>query len=122
MGTFKNDLKTKVVYASDHLVDVIQEIRYSLTGGTNAKQELLDKINKVEEIKSGFQKEIQVYNNRISSEGENIEELAQGLQKVESSQNSLVREMKECESRLSQVQDEKHDKDAQIKQMKDEIL
>merc|ERR1712226_1502137 len=42
--------------------------------------------------------------------------------KTEANQGSLGREMRECENRLSQVQDEKADKDAQIKQMKDECL
>merc|ERR1712223_2005353 len=38
----------------------------------------------------------------------------------ESSQTTFGREMRDCESRLAQIQDEKADKDAQIKQMKEE--
>merc|ERR1712173_522008 len=41
---------------------------------------------------------------------------------TESNQGALGREMRECESRLAQIQDEKADKDAQIKQMKEECL
>jgi myosin heavy chain 6/7 len=136
---FKNELLTKTTYASDHLDEVIEErkqaeakngrlqteieeIRQSLKGGSNAKQDLLDKINKLEDIKAGLQKEIVMFNNRLNAESENIDGLSQGLQKVESTQSSLSRDMRECESRLAQVQDEKSDKDAQIKQMKDEIL
>merc|ERR1712045_5393 len=48
--------------------------------------------------------------------------LQEALKKTEASQGSLGREMRECESRLAQVQDEKADKDAQIKQMKEECL
>merc|ERR1712158_233225 len=46
--------------------------------------------------------------------------LQEALKKTEASQGSLGREMRECESRLAQIQDEKADKDAQIKQMKEE--
>ena len=136
---FKTELASKTTYAQDHLEEVIkereeaekkharlitevEEIRVSLTGGTNAKQDLLDKITKLEDIKSGLQKEINIINQRIGAENENIEGLNEALKKTESNQSSMAREMRECESRLAQVQDEKADKDAQIKQMKEECL
>ena len=72
--------------------DHFEEIKVSLADGTNAK------------------------------ENEAIENLQEALKKTEASQGSLGREMRECESRLAQVQDEKADKDAQIKQMKEECL
>merc|ERR1719400_1059713 len=115
---FKQQLAEKIQFAQDHLDEVIaqrevsvkkhaqltselDEIKVSLAGGTNAKEDLLAK---------------------ISQENENIENLQEALKKTEASQGSLGREMRECENRLSQVQDEKADKDAQIKQMKEECL
>ena len=106
---FKQQLAEKIQFAQDHLDEVIaqrevsekkhaqltselEEIKVSLAGGTNAK------------------------------ENEAIENLQEALKKTEASQGSLGREMRECESRLAQVQDEKADKDAQIKQMKEECL
>merc|ERR1719450_1775941 len=134
---FKQELAAKTQYAQDHLDEVIKEreeaekkharitgevdeLKVSLAGGTNAKDDLLQKINKLEEIKAGLQKEITALNTKINQENENVENIQEGLKKTEASQSSLGREMRECESRLAQIQDEKADKDAQIKQMKEE--
>merc|ERR1712183_692693 len=117
MGKQREDAETK----NKRLTDEVNEIQESLRGGSNAKQDLLDKINKLEEIKAGLQKEINLFNTRVNAEMENIENLEQGLQKVEANQSGLAKTMRECEARLAQVQDEKQDKDAQIKQMKEEI-
>merc|ERR1712054_31343 len=136
---FKIELANKTQFAQDHLEEVIKErgeaekkhqrisseldeIKVSLAGGTNAKEDLLNKIAKLEDVKAGLQKEITQLNNKINAENENIEGLQEGLKKTETSQGSLSREMRECEGRLAQVQDEKADKDAQIKQMKEECL
>merc|ERR1712088_1299016 len=136
---FKQQLAEKIQFAQDHLDEVIaqrevsekkhaqltsevDEIKVSLAGGTNAKEDLLSKISKLEDIKGGLQKEINALNTKINQENETIEGLQESLKKTEASQGSLGREMRECESRLAQVQDEKADKDAQIKQMKEECL
>merc|ERR1719429_977689 len=136
---FKQQLAEKIQFAQDHLDEVIaqrevsekkhaqltselDEIKVSLAGGTNAKEDLLAKISKLEDIKGGLQKEINALNTKINQENEAIENLQEALKKTEASQGSLGREMRECESRLAQVQDEKADKDAQIKQMKEECL
>merc|ERR1719486_1724061 len=136
---FKQQLAEKIQFAQDHLDEVIaqrevsekkhaqltselDEIKVSLAGGTNAKEDLLAKISKLEDIKGGLQKEINALNTKINQENENIENLQEALKKTEASQGSLGGEMRECESRLAQVQDEKADKDAQIKQMKEECL
>ena len=136
---FKQQLAEKIQFAQDHLDEVIaqrevsekkhaqlsselDEIKVSLAGGTNAKEDLLAKISKLEDVKGSLQKEINMLNTKINQENENIENLQEALKKTEASQGSLGREMRECESRLAQVQDEKADKDAQIKQMKEECL
>merc|ERR1712002_288363 len=136
---FKQELAAKTQYAQDHLEEVIKEreeserkhskitgevdeLKVSLAGGTNAKDDLLQKIGKLEDIKAGLQKEINALNVKISQENENVENIQETLKKTEANQSSLGREMRECESRLAQVQDEKADKDAQIKQMKEECL
>merc|ERR1711970_846803 len=72
--------------------------------------------------KGGLQKEINALNVKINQENEQIENIQETLKKTEASQGSLGREMRECESRLAQVQNEKANKDAQIKQMKEECL
>ena len=89
---FKQELAAKTLYAQEHLEEVIKEredaekkharltaevdeIKVSLAGGTNAKQDLLDKIAKLDDIKAGLQKEINILNQRIQAETENIENL-----------------------------------------------
>merc|ERR1719402_258830 len=136
---FKQELADKIQFAQDHLEEVIgerdaaqkkhdrlaaeiDEIKISLQGGTNAKDDLLNKISKLEDIRGGLQKEINALNQKINVENEQIEALQESLKKTEANQGALGREMRECESRLAQVQDEKADKDAQIKQMKEECL
>ena len=65
---FKQDLAKKTVYAADHLDDVVKEreaaekkygevskecdeLRASMAGGANAKQDLIDKITKLEDAR-----------------------------------------------------------------------
>merc|ERR1712013_854456 len=107
---FKIDLANKIQFAQDHLDEVIKEreaaqskhsritaevdeLKVSLAGGCNAKDDLLSKINKLEEIKAGLVKEINGLNAKINAENENIEGLSEGLKKTESNQSSLGREM-----------------------------
>merc|ERR1719381_132630 len=102
---FKQELAAKTLYAQEPLEEVIKEreeaekkharlisevdeIKVSLAGGTNAKQDLLDKIGKIEDIKAGLQKEINILNQRIASEKENIDNLNEALKKTESSQTT----------------------------------
>merc|ERR1712212_1285868 len=93
---FKTELANKTLYAQEHLEEVIREreeaekkharltsevdeIRVSLAGGTNAKEDLLNKISKLENIKGGLQKEINILNQKISGEEEVIDNLQEGL-------------------------------------------
>merc|ERR1719193_2275010 len=136
---FKQELADKIQFAQDHLEEVIgerdaaqkkhdrlaaeiDEIKISLQGGTNAKDDLLNKISKLEDIRGGLQKEINALNQKINGENEQIEALQESLKKTEANQGALGREMRECETKLAQVQNEKGVKDAQIKQMKEECL
>lgn len=135
---FKQELAQKTKYASEHLGDVIrqreiaekkntelakevEEMRQSLSGGANAKQDLIDKIAKIEETKAALNKELQTVNNRFNVEQENIDGLAQIMQKLESSQGSLGKEIEEYENKLAIIEEEKKDRDEQVKQLKEEI-
>merc|ERR1719435_17719 len=136
---FKQELASKTQYAQDHLEEVIKEreeaekkharitgevdeLKVSLAGGTNAKDDILNKITKIEDAKSALQKEINLLNKRIADEKENIENLTEGLKKTEATQGQLGREMRECDNKLSMIKNATADKEAQIKQMKEECL
>ena len=134
---FKQELAAKIKYAQEHLEEIIREreeaekkharitaeldeIKVSLAGGTNAKDDILQKINKMEETKAALQKEITLLNKRIAEEKENCDNLVESLKKTEATQGQLGREMRECENRLNMVKNATADKEAQIKQMKEE--
>merc|ERR550532_1643987 len=135
---FKKELAERIRFAQENLEETkrqriaaekknselnseIEEIRNTLSGGTNAKQDLINKINKVEEAKSALTKETNLITNKITGQEELIESLKQTMKKVDATQDSLTKDMKELESKLSQVQDDKLDKENQIKQMRDEL-
>merc|ERR1719397_784143 len=102
---FKVELANKTQFAQDHLEEVIKEreaaqakhsrvtsevdeIKVSLAGGVNAKEDLCNKINKLDDIKGGLQKEINALSTKVSMENENIEGLHEGLKKTETNQSS----------------------------------
>eukprot|EP00094_Tigriopus_californicus_P010960 TCALIF_10574-PA protein Name:"Similar to Mhc Myosin heavy chain, muscle (Drosophila melanogaster)" AED:0.06 eAED:0.07 QI:131/0.8/0.63/1/0.8/0.72/11/394/1898 len=135
---FKQELAQKTKYASEHLGDVIRqreiaekkntelakevdEMRQSLSGGANAKQDLIDKIAKIEETKAALNKELLTVNNRFNVEQESIDGLAQIMSKLESSQGNLGKEIEEYENKLAIIEEEKKDRDDQVKQLKEEI-
>merc|ERR1712045_563362 len=135
---FKKELAERIRFAQENLEETkrqriaaekkngemnseIEEIRNTLAGGTNAKQDLINKINKVEEAKSALTKETNMIATKITGQEELIEGLKQTMKKVDATQDSLTKDMRELESKLSQVQDDKLDKENQIKQMRDEL-
>ena len=64
----------------------IDHFQSSLAGGSNAKQDLIDKIAKLEEAKGALNKELGVVNNRIAAERETIDGMTNTLRKIEGSQ------------------------------------
>eukprot|EP00095_Tigriopus_kingsejongensis_P012356 maker-scaffold198_size266703-snap-gene-1.28 protein:Tk12356 transcript:maker-scaffold198_size266703-snap-gene-1.28-mRNA-1 annotation:"myosin heavy muscle isoform x29" len=135
---FKKELAQKTKYASEHLDEVVKqreiaqkknnvlvmevhEMKGSLSGGVNAKQDLIDKIAKIEDAKGALNKELQMVNARYNSEQENIDGLAQTMRKLESSQGSLAKDIDEYENKLKIIEEEKLDREEQIRQLKEEI-
>merc|ERR1712079_627102 len=135
---FKEELARRIKYAQEHLEEItkereiaekkngdlnreVEEIRITLAGGSNAKQDIIDKINRIEEQKTQLTKEINMLENRITGEEEVLESLRQQMKNVDSTQDQLGKDMRESEAKLSQIQDEKLDKDNQIKQMREEL-
>merc|ERR1712079_406998 len=103
---FKIELANKTQFAQDHLEEVIKEreeaekkhqrisseideIKVSLAGGTNAKEDLLNKISKLEDVKAGLQEEITQLNNKINAENENIEGLQEALRRLRQPKDPL---------------------------------
>merc|ERR1712012_763429 len=138
MDGFRKELAERIKYAQEHLEEVkiqrqvaekkngelnseIEEIRNTLAGGTNAKQDLINKIAKVEDAKSALTKEVNMLQTKITGQEELIESLRQAMKKVDSTQDSLNKDMGDLERKLAQIQDDKADKDNQIKQMREEL-
>ncbi len=138
MQEYKKELEEKATYAANHLDDVVREreaaekkngelvkevdeIKISLAGGSDAKQDLMDKIARLEDAKAALAKELAQVVQRHTAERETIDGLAQTMRKIESSQGSLGKELEEAERRLAQVEEEKKEKEEQIRQMKEEV-
>lgn len=94
----------------------------SLAGGTNAKQDLIDKIAKVEEAKAGVNKELNGVNQRLQTEQEQIDSLSMAMRRIDSTQGTLEKDITDNEAKLQQVEEEKLEKDEQIKQLKEEVM
>merc|ERR1719471_277293 len=118
---FKEELARRIKYAQEHLEEItkereiaekkngdlnreVEEIRITLAGGSNAKQDIIDKINRIEEQKTQLTKEINMLENRITGEEEVLESLRQQMKKVDSTQDQLGKDMRESEAKLYQIQ------------------
>lgn len=135
---FRQELAERIRHAQDNLGDVVRqreaaekknadlsrevdEIRTTAAGGTNAKQDLADRIARVHEAESALAKEIANYEQRTASEEAAMESLRQQMKKVDATQDQLTRDMRDSEGRLSRVQEEKVDKDNQVRQLREEL-
>ena len=78
-------------------------MRASMAGGANAKQDLIDKITKLEDARAQLSKELDATKKRHFAEQEQIDGLSQTMQKIEASQGSLGRDLANAETKLEQV-------------------
>merc|ERR1719438_259889 len=123
---FKIELANKTAFAQEHLEEVIKEreesekkhqritsevdeIKVSLSGGLNAKEDLLNKIGKLDDIKGGLVKEISVLNGKINKEKKSIVESKQKeeeqIQSFEDKCNHLNKLKIRLEKSLDEVED-----------------
>merc|ERR1719195_1318807 len=97
------------------------EIVLALQSGGSVVQDLIDKTNRVEAMAADVQKSLDEVNNRIAGEKAQMDAISQAQSKIGATKAGLGEEIKALEERLAAAEQDRADKDDQIRTMKEEI-
>jgi len=111
--------KVQAVY--DGLAGQKNELELALKSGGSAVQDIIDKTTRVETMASDVQKELAAILDRIKAEKEQMAALESQRLKIDSTVTQLEGELQNSEAALSASQQDKANKDEQIRTLKDEI-
>merc|ERR550532_2580138 len=111
--------KVKAVY--ERLSNEKNELVLALQSGGSAVQEIVDKTNRIEAMKSDVQKQLDETLGRIRGEEDAIASLEGQCGKVKQEESRLRGEIVSLESNLAATEDDKMTKDNQIRTLKEEI-
>merc|ERR1712012_455058 len=111
--------KVKAVY--ERLSNEKNELVLALQSGGSAVQEIIDKTNRIEAMKSDVQKQLDETNARIRGEEDAIASLDSQCGKVKQEEAKLRGDIVTLESTLAVCEDDKMTKDNQIRTLKEEI-
>merc|ERR1711970_1285619 len=111
--------KVEAVHAT--LLGQKSEIVLALQSGGSVVQDLIDKTNRVEAMAAGVQKSLDEVNNRIAGEKSQMDSIGQAQSKIGSTKAALAADIHALEEKLAAAEQDRADKDEQIRSMKDEI-
>merc|ERR1711976_812681 len=111
--------KVEAVHAT--LLGQKSEIVLALQSGGSVVQDLIDKTNRVEAMAADVQKSLDEVNNRIAGEKSQMAAIGQAQSKIGSTKAALAADIKALEDRLGSAEQDRADKDEQIRTLKDEI-
>merc|ERR1712170_89682 len=111
--------KVEAVHAS--LSNQKNELVLALQSGGSVVQDLIDKTNRVEAMAADVQKSLDEVNNRIAGEKSQMDAIGQAQSKIGSTKAALGEEIQALEAKLAAAEQDRADKDAQIRTLKDEI-
>ena len=111
--------KVEAVHAA--LAAQKNELVLALQSGGSAVQDIIDKTNRVEAMAADVQKSLDEVNNRIAGEMAQMDAIGQAQSKINSTKASLSSEINALESKLGAAEQDKADKDEQIRTLKEEI-
>merc|ERR1711962_1397792 len=111
--------KVKGIYAS--LLAQKNDLVLALQSGGSAVQDIIDKTNRVEAMAADVQKSLDEVTNRIAGEKQQMEAIGQQVSKINSQKATLAADIKALEDRLGSAEQDRADKDEQIRTLKDEI-
>merc|ERR1712079_104600 len=97
------------------------ELVLALQSGGSVVQDLIDKTNRVEAMAADVQKSLDEVNNRIAGEKAQMDAIGQAQSKIGATKAALGEEIKALEERLAAAEQDRADKDDQIRTMKEEI-
>merc|ERR1719293_544767 len=97
------------------------ELVLALQSGGSAVQDIIDKTNRVEAMAADVQKQLEEVNNRIKGEKDMMESISQQVAKINSQKAALGGEITDKEGALASGEQDRADKDDQIRTLKEEI-
>merc|ERR1712079_251315 len=111
--------KVEAVHAT--LAGQKNELVLALQSGGSAVQDIIDKTVRVEGMAQDVQKSLDEVNNRIAGEKAQMDAIGQAQSKIGATKAALGEEIKALEERLAAAEQDRADKDDQIRTMKEEI-
>merc|ERR1739844_765948 len=111
--------KVEAIHAS--LSNQKNELVLALQSGGSVVQDLIDKTNRVEAMAADVQKSLGEVNNRIAGEKAQMDAIGQAQAKIGATKAALSEEIGALEERLGAAEQDKNDKDGQIRILKEEI-
>merc|ERR1712042_357632 len=111
--------KVEAVHAT--LLGQKNELVLALQSGGSAVQDLIDKTNRVEAMAADVQKSLDEVNNRVAGEKAQMDAIGQAQSKIGATKAALGEEISALEAKLAAAEQDRADKDAQIRSMKEEI-
>merc|ERR1712240_428653 len=97
------------------------ELVLALQSGGSAVQDIIDKTNRVEAMAADVQKQLDEVNNRVKGEKQQMDSIGQQVSKINAQKGTLGEEIKAKEEALKAAEQDRADKDDQIRTMKEEI-
>merc|ERR1711899_328147 len=115
------DARAKVQAVFDGLMGQKNELSLALKSGGSAVQDIIDKTTRIEAQAADVQKELEGVNARIKGEKAQKVALEGQIAKINSTVAQLEGEVKVAEGCLASAEQDRADKDDQIRTLKDEI-
>merc|ERR1719346_759382 len=97
------------------------ELVLALQSGGSAVQDIIDKTNRVEAMAADVQKSLDEVKGRIANEKAQMDAIGQAQSKISATKAALGAEIKAMEDRLGAAEQDRADKDDQIRTLKEEI-
>jgi len=113
--------REKVQAVTEGLAAQKNDLELALRSGGSAVQDIIDKTNRVEAMAADVQKSLAEVNARIKGEQEQKKSLEAQMEKTNSSVAILEEEIHCLEGTLGSAEQDRTDKDEQIRTLKDEI-
>merc|ERR1719278_1711134 len=113
--------REKVQAVHDGLLGQKNEVSLALTSGGSAVQDIIDKTVRIENMTSEVKKELEDVKKRIKSEKDQKNSLEQQMSKTNAAVSQLENEVSNLDGVLSSSEQDRANKDDQIRTLKDEV-
>merc|ERR1719216_486075 len=97
------------------------ELVLALQSGGSAVQDIIDKAVRVEQMAQDVQKSLDEVNNRIAGEKAQMDSVGGAMSKINATKAALAADIGDLENQLGAAEQDRADKDDQIRTLKEEI-